>query len=945
VLTVRQFSRRWVVQEIALARTAVIYCGKDRISWRKFAIAVQLFVEVETATHRLSEVMKKDRQDDYIPGWFEYVSALGASLLVDATERLFRDYKDEHRPNNIPNEPPASAVGTGPDSDSDDSCIASDENAFSPEQSNSLGAWRDPKVPKSRLRPLLSLEYLVSSLTIFQTTVPHDTIYALLAIAKDTTPSAATLDYSQVSLHVGAGLEVFTQRRKYTVDYKLPYVDVCRDFIELCVLRSRQNDGSRALDVICRPWATEERFLKKQRENMTTTDRKRLTLENVERRHAKKRIETERQAPTENMMKLNRSRCQYWANEGNARKGSLFTGNEGVGIVEGLPRYHLENEDMPLPSWVPQLSRAPYGMHNHPGIIGLKMSRKYADPLVGLPSPTHRNYAAAETKGIDMKAFRFRKRPAHNHFSMYVRGFCLGVVRKVEHAARNGQIPKEWAELGGWPDAQGRPPDAFWRTLVADRGKDGKNPPGYYSRACEESFKKGGFESGAVDTTGLINYGRNSIVAQFCRRVQAVIWNRALILTKDRRLGLTSKSVQPGDQVCILYGCSVPVILRKNKEKTEQEVEDELDCELEFLQRKIAASFRHYAARKNEHLKRKNESMVVICQNWEITMGRWFCTNLFRDYEVVHIIASWLCQHGLYKKQGVVDSRLTLKMLQEHLKELLLRVLNEYKKWYSIHRTARSIDEWQRLGRKAIYRPPTITDKWATARVSSAWHALNLKSPTIDWWEFERQLSYGRRWRRIVRERKASMQLEWANSKREQYREKQRIYKAKKALSGALEMAVKEVMKRQRVIRLCRKWREMVAMKKLKRQRVVRLCRKWRTMARQNREALQYGYPHDIWAWDRHLLSPNVQEHTLFSKDRDERSSNGSTDDSSHIGVGTMNYGTLLLGECVQGAPPGGTSHGQEGTVPGPNLGHQAETRYVTMSLQLPPVIRPVVQQ
>ena len=79
------FSRQWVVQEIALARSAVIYCGKDEISWTKFVVAVELFVEVETATHRLSEVMKKDPKYYHVAGWFEYVSALGASLLVDAT--------------------------------------------------------------------------------------------------------------------------------------------------------------------------------------------------------------------------------------------------------------------------------------------------------------------------------------------------------------------------------------------------------------------------------------------------------------------------------------------------------------------------------------------------------------------------------------------------------------------------------------------------------------------------------------------------------------------------------------------------------------------------------------------------------------------------------------------------------------------------------------------
>lgn len=75
-----------------------MYCGSDQISWQKFAVAVELFVEVETATHRLSEVMKKDPKFFHVPGWLEYVSALGASLLADATGRLFRDNKTHKFP-------------------------------------------------------------------------------------------------------------------------------------------------------------------------------------------------------------------------------------------------------------------------------------------------------------------------------------------------------------------------------------------------------------------------------------------------------------------------------------------------------------------------------------------------------------------------------------------------------------------------------------------------------------------------------------------------------------------------------------------------------------------------------------------------------------------------------------------------------------------------------
>src|SRR6266480_1368220 len=85
----------------------------------------------------------------------------------------------------------------------------------------------------------------------------------------------------------------------------------------------------------------------------------------------------------------------------------------------------------------------------------------------------------------------------------------------------------------------------------------------------------GGLRSGAVDTTSLIYNERNSIVAEFCRRVQAVIWNRALIKTENDDLGLASDKVRRGDMVCILYGCTVPVILRKGKWKTKEMYEKE----------------------------------------------------------------------------------------------------------------------------------------------------------------------------------------------------------------------------------------------------------------------------------------------------------------------------------------------------------------------------------
>lgn len=659
------FSRRWVVQEVALARKAIIHCGSAKISWNKFAVAVELFVEVETATHRLSEVMKKDPKYYHVPLWFEYVSALGASLLVDATGKLFRDYEYSRRlSEKNPAPRPTPKTKSPPDPDDDANFESEDEELLSPRE-RAKQHERDDLVnrlaPKGQ--PLLNLEYLVCSLSIFDTSKPHDTIYALLGIAKDTTPTAANKQL-HVTDHTQAALEMFTEKKQYTVDYQASYVDICKEFIQFCVNRSLHVDPSRALDVICRPWATEEN----------------PSLKNV--------------------------------------------------------------DEMPLPSWVPQLSKASYGMDTKPGVDGMKMGRKNADALVGLPSLTQRNYNAAETKGLDTKTFRFRKRVAKkepdlenaegvrrqgdssqqkepsragdnakpeeenkpngtgpeqdehtpvspkreghseskeedsneqsdtangrdasktstrvknepklelNYFSMYAKGFILDKIHKVQPSSQNGSIPSEWADFAHWKNMQGNPPDHFWRTLVADRGKDGKNPPVYYSRACKESFNKGSFQSGTIDTTGLINNERNSVVAQFCRRVQAAIWNRALVRTESGKLGLVAKNVQAGDLVCILYGCSVPVILRRHGPKDPRVMDFEMEWELKHLADRVGGDYRKHLARK-EIFRAKREKDNEIYMKWEQTKrAEWAADKQWADkwkkarqeLMLIHEFSSW----------------------------------------------------------------------------------------------------------------------------------------------------------------------------------------------------------------------------------------------------------------------------------------------------------------
>ena len=584
------FSRRWVVQEVALARDAVIYCGEDEITWKKFAVAVELFVEVETATHRLSEVMKNDPRNYHVPGWFEYVSELGASLLVEATGKLFRDYK--------PNGP------IGSDHDKDDEFIEADDEEYEDTLiegsdmtggASSLEAATSPSTKKdSQRQPLLTLEYLVSSLSIFELTIPHDAVYALLAIARDTTPTA--YDDDDTRIHLGMtqdALEVFTQKKRYVVDYRQPFANVCKEFVAFCIERSK--DRTRALDIICRPWAPN---------HVGSMLRSRKRSKQGYKTKPHDGADGSQQVPAKTP-----------ALDNTMNNGSLAFGqNEQQSKATAAP-------DVPLSSWISALSGAAHAMYPKAGVHTLRMGRKNADTLVGLPASGQsldRNYNAAETKGVDMKSLKFLQRPGQK-WSMFVKGFVLDKVSELYPSSQGGAIPQSWAQAGGWCNAPNSdPPDSFWRTLVADRGRDGRNPPVYYSRACRESFAKGGLSSGSVNTADLIHNERCSVVAQFCRRVQAVIWNRSLIRTGSRKLGLARQEVKSKDFICILYGCSVPVVLRRVR-KTREEVLNEVEDDLKIIWQRLTMWLRTWKEKRRSRLKARKDDLNAH-RSWDREM-------------------------------------------------------------------------------------------------------------------------------------------------------------------------------------------------------------------------------------------------------------------------------------------------------------------------------------
>jgi hypothetical protein len=806
------FSRRWVVQEISLAQKALLYCGGDKISWNKFSVAVELFVEVETATHRLSEVMKKDRTFHHIPGWFDYVSQLGASLLVDATGRLFRDHKDIRQ--NLPakerrllNSQSQDSNHPGQDSDSDG--ISEDSGDEEEPQTNGVHAINGhryghgsalTKGSKTNLnmqaeqtpsrvnqlastvkgQPLLGLEVLVSGLAIFDVTKAHDTIYALLAISKDTTPKATkSLDWKN---HTQAALEQFTEQRRYEVDYKKPYVEVCQYFIKFCIHRALKVDASRALDLILRPWAVEE---PKVAERFEVEMREQYKKE-AERRK-KKGLHTETHSKAGNAMEV--------------------TGDDSAELLR-------RDDYIPLPSWVPQLSRAPFAMQRAAGVSGQKVGRTNADPLVGFPNQNIRNYKAAETKELDIRTLKFRQRKGwgvDNYYSMFVKGFVLDTITEVKDASQSGNIPSEWADFAGWSGARGDPPDAFWRTLVGDRGKDGKNPPVYYARACKESFEKGGYLSGSISTSDLIRNERVSVIAQFCWRVQSVIWKRALAKTESGRLALVAPGVKEGDLVCVLYGCSVPVVLRMSPEKSLERISQEAKLELEVLANHLKACAQIWLAR-TRHYQEKRRKEKAKYRVWEMakkllffketkwrTEWKWKREKieagalLGSDQEIARkerferaLVGGVqgkeddkvVKQNGLgatldhgnqaaeHNMQGTFATQQTpvrQHMLRpeelpdwEHIgdkmvkKNLLLTDIrgDGFHSKYDQHLQGCEFDDWKREMREKARKQRDKATVDPIVGNEDTW-----LEPRVNWREFELRLTYGRRWRKILQTR------------------------------------------------------------------------------------------------------------------------------------------------------------------------------------------------
>ncbi|KAI4609388.1 hypothetical protein J4E81_007604 [Alternaria sp. BMP 2799] len=198
-------------------------------------------------------------------------------------------------------------------------------------------------------------------------------------------------------------------------------------------------------------------------------------------------------------------------------------------------------------------------------------------PLDGFLGPVgSQTYHASQ--GID---FQKQAIPSIIDDIIQPNGILLGTVEMISSSAvHKGFLENDWLKMLGWRGSLDKGiDDRLWRTLVANRNPDAKTAPTWYRRACALALTQldgnGNLASEALSVSEQL-----STLINYLRRVQEATANRKIFrcassdldvssmsahkTTSEGIVGLGPKDMSLKDEnlLCILYGSSVPVILR-----------------------------------------------------------------------------------------------------------------------------------------------------------------------------------------------------------------------------------------------------------------------------------------------------------------------------------------------------------------------------------------------
>ena len=517
------FHRRWIIQEIALARKPVVYCGAKMVPWETFTYAVSLF---SSKASQLKWLFKQSKEYAFNPDYLGEVDALGAKILVDLTNNLFLKHDDGEI-----------------------------------------------------LEHLLSLEALMSTLNMFQSSIPHDTVYSILWLAHDATPRAkgtpaASFPENTDTPHPSPRLKPTTHLPGIQLDSRHSLQDPESHAIVDSPTRLNHDPVS-PVDHSPHPFNNRQLH---QDSGSSTANRLRPPDQNRQRRRSNSWAINKAAAEQESRSEPETIEVDYDKPIFEVYRDFLkfvITRSRSLDILcrPWAPSIATDRPDEFLPSWIPQLSGSPYALVPHTMVY----QRVRADPLVGTPGTGIRPYNACGKQRAHNTDSRDSTPPFIVGRSLLTRGFVLDELDNALDRAAYGNIPSSWLTLVGWQDHSQPLPSRFWRTLVADRDLDGiSRPPAHFPLACQWAFKSR-TPNYDLNTDRLLHHGIcPDLCLNFLRRLQAVVWDRKLTETKGTKnqdesektqplLALVPPNAEKGDLICILYGCSVPVVLRKKE--------------------------------------------------------------------------------------------------------------------------------------------------------------------------------------------------------------------------------------------------------------------------------------------------------------------------------------------------------------------------------------------
>jgi hypothetical protein len=571
------FSRRWIIQEIALAREATVHCGGDRIHWDDLAETVSLLRD------RIG-LLRKSFRDEV----FEDVETTSGFILVAMLNTV---------------------------------CRKSDKGDV--------------------VAKMCDLETLVSTLLGFQATYPKDTIFTVLSLARDPPRPGEEwerelhgerlkrLDKTNAARQEAVATHA-TERADSSMFFK--YQLSTRDVFIAFVTRSIYN--SRCLDIVCRHWAPPvlDRYgeeitmpswvspLAQSPYGLAGTFKGRQNGDNLvaySPDDQRKRYNASGSSTADITMEDDLSPAFQVAHPVNTDfKLTAIVADAMVQSPAELPSPGLEPPS-PMSSGMPQDIPLSAGGERaaviNAGTVESGDSSRIPAPAqppssvtvrLEPPADDHSRRLAKVAKLISSSGRPRRgslmqrqatlpdlERTHHLSGVLAAQGFVVGCVREVSDVMRGGIVPGRWVRLLGWgaeDDDSNRVPELLWRTLVADRTPRGGHPPPWYRRACLHALhdprKTDG--EGSLHSVTPPDRDISEHSTLYLRRVESVVWNRRLFCAdldvtnmyarngertgtelKGPLFGIGPSGTDRGHRVCILLGCSVPLVLGEGKRK------------------------------------------------------------------------------------------------------------------------------------------------------------------------------------------------------------------------------------------------------------------------------------------------------------------------------------------------------------------------------------------